>query len=807
MDRIQLRRDSSARWAEINPILLEGEVGFEIDTKLRKIGDGVHRWNELEYLKAENILQETGNSESATMSQDAITRELSELGSEVNLLVSKIGDENLTTNISTYHIYNSTYINNSSHKHMYLSGYAVAVFNVKAGKGYKLNIPKSGNALMVSCVFVEVKNQITNIPASSFVGNEANQMIEVTATSEWMQCTYDITGGVPILETIYTLTERDAELEEKIKSNETAVKDNEKNIEGILARMNVNLQTDISATTIKDDYYVNQTNGNLYKLANYGWSTAIYKVIIGQTYKIQIPKSGNAACASVAWGDKETQTSGITLEGYCFGNEAEQEFTIVAKKEYLYSTFSQNEGKPSLVIVETKSIEEVVENNAEKIKDLEERASLKDVKISLAKEYNLTVGEKFELFFRGIFSGLNYLNYEFSVDFGSVAYKGNHFNEKWEWTPSDNNVGSYPITINVYSDGGLVCSGTTTLKVNANELTSDDKVCLLIGDSLMYDNNKSSIVGEVYRRICTNDAESEADNVVYPSGYGKSNFKFIGQNQSQKQPNAFSVGVGGWTAKYYNEKSDRYDYQYIVCSHDKTDADQHSVYKDSEGVQWKLESIEDGRIKVYVVSGQYPMRMLSGTLTWVSGGENHSNIVITSSSIAPGNPFWFNGKVDFAAYAESKGVSVIDYVVIELGTNNKNADNETILNDTRTLIDNILASYPNCKISLMTTHSSAREGWYSSKETYYDWLQFSARLKELYNALLKEYPSNLKVIDMAAMIDIERCGGWSYMEYNARYRGNVPQYRKTFLNNALHPNYAGYMMIADMIVRDIVARF
>ena len=80
MDRIQLRRDSSARWAEINPILLEGEVGYEIDTKLRKIGDGASRWNDLEYLKAEGISQETGNSQNITMSQDAITRELSELG-------------------------------------------------------------------------------------------------------------------------------------------------------------------------------------------------------------------------------------------------------------------------------------------------------------------------------------------------------------------------------------------------------------------------------------------------------------------------------------------------------------------------------------------------------------------------------------------------------------------------------------------------------------------------------------------------------------------------------------------------------
>lgn len=85
MDRIQLRRDTSARWAEVNPTLLEGEVGYEIDTKFRKIGDGVNRWNDLEYLKAENIVQETGNSENAVMSQKVVTEKLTKLVSDVDI--------------------------------------------------------------------------------------------------------------------------------------------------------------------------------------------------------------------------------------------------------------------------------------------------------------------------------------------------------------------------------------------------------------------------------------------------------------------------------------------------------------------------------------------------------------------------------------------------------------------------------------------------------------------------------------------------------------------------------------------------
>ena len=78
MDRFQFRRDTSARWTSINPILLEGEIGVETDTKLRKMGDGVNRWNNLDYLAAENIVQELGDSETATVSQKAITAAIDE---------------------------------------------------------------------------------------------------------------------------------------------------------------------------------------------------------------------------------------------------------------------------------------------------------------------------------------------------------------------------------------------------------------------------------------------------------------------------------------------------------------------------------------------------------------------------------------------------------------------------------------------------------------------------------------------------------------------------------------------------------
>lgn len=44
---IMVRRDSSAGWASRNPILFEGEPGYERGTGILKIGDGRSRWLDL----------------------------------------------------------------------------------------------------------------------------------------------------------------------------------------------------------------------------------------------------------------------------------------------------------------------------------------------------------------------------------------------------------------------------------------------------------------------------------------------------------------------------------------------------------------------------------------------------------------------------------------------------------------------------------------------------------------------------------------------------------------------------------------
>jgi hypothetical protein len=75
--RIQLRRDTEENWLKYNPILLEGEVGYEIDTRRRKIGDGICAYSDLPYVESSiAITDKMGYDETKVMSQKAITETL-----------------------------------------------------------------------------------------------------------------------------------------------------------------------------------------------------------------------------------------------------------------------------------------------------------------------------------------------------------------------------------------------------------------------------------------------------------------------------------------------------------------------------------------------------------------------------------------------------------------------------------------------------------------------------------------------------------------------------------------------------------
>jgi hypothetical protein len=52
---VKFRRDYAWRWFKENPLLADGEPGFEINTGKFKIGDGIKRWRDLGYFVPKDV--------------------------------------------------------------------------------------------------------------------------------------------------------------------------------------------------------------------------------------------------------------------------------------------------------------------------------------------------------------------------------------------------------------------------------------------------------------------------------------------------------------------------------------------------------------------------------------------------------------------------------------------------------------------------------------------------------------------------------------------------------------------------------
>lgn len=71
---IKFRRGTAQEWVDKNPILEDGEPGYEVDTGRYKIGDGSNRWSELQYFvdlqKIQDLISAWGGSGGGGVSGD-----------------------------------------------------------------------------------------------------------------------------------------------------------------------------------------------------------------------------------------------------------------------------------------------------------------------------------------------------------------------------------------------------------------------------------------------------------------------------------------------------------------------------------------------------------------------------------------------------------------------------------------------------------------------------------------------------------------------------------------------------------------
>ncbi|MBQ7885159.1 MAG: SGNH/GDSL hydrolase family protein [Clostridia bacterium] len=196
-------------------------------------------------------------------------------------------------------------------------------------------------------------------------------------------------------------------------------------------------------------------------------------------------------------------------------------------------------------------IGEVYTNDNNDEDNNEDSAVLQTVDVHLAQSYDLVVNDVFQLFYRGVIRAVNPYNYYIKV----VSSKGNAYPRFWQWTPTESDVGTHDLSIQVLNDNGQLIGEDSTILNVVNPMTgttySTAKNILCIGDSLTA---AGTWVKEGYRRFCMTGGT--------PEGLGNADsLNFIGTKTVTVDGKTVGYeGTAGWTwASYLGSSSPFYN--------------------------------------------------------------------------------------------------------------------------------------------------------------------------------------------------------------------------------------------------------
>lgn len=423
---------------------------------------------------------------------------------------------------------------------------------------------------------------------------------------------------------------------------------------------------------------------------------------------------------------------------------------------------------------------------------------MKEKLLYLAKNYDLVVGDKFELFYRGVIRSMNPYKYYIKVS----SPKGKPYPRYYTYTPLEGEVGDYPLTITLYDDYlNEIESASTTLHVVKPKKPSRKINILCVGDSLTFNGVWPY---EGYRRFTKNDGE--------PCGLGFGDvLNLIG---TCKKEEVGYEGYGGWQWRHFvnNEAVSTTSSVWVeVDSHTLNENDQHSIWQ-SDKLKWVLESIEDNRLKFKRGEGNYSCLPIIGE-EFIDLEKNRT-IKVKKHYFEKGNPFYDEDSKgpNFKKYCLDNNFDGIDYVYILLTWNGQYTPYNRDFSHFEPFIVEILKrlrqDYPGVKVRLIGIQSPSIDGGiaanYGASGFYSDVFgevttayNYDEYLEELCNK--EEFKDYCRYIDMKAQFDVE---------YNMPSEMTKVNARSTVLEklgtNGVHPTMSGYLQIGDVFYRALV---
>ena len=434
--------------------------------------------------------------------------------------------------------------------------------------------------------------------------------------------------------------------------------------------------------------------------------------------------------------------------------------------------------------------------------------------LRLPRQYDLVVGDTFELYYKGISACLDSDLYAYELAFSDGKSHGANYSRKWRFTPTATDVGVYTMTITVRDNLGKVLDqqSVTINVVGPAASPEEERVVLIVGDSLT---DGGVWAGELYRRLTATGG--------VPAGAGMNNIRFIGTRETAA--GVRYEGYGGWTFDSYTtantaRKYFMYIYPAAGASFDPAAIGQHTLYKASNGQLWKIESVEAGRIKIIAVyeNGaiqQYGLDLpAAGTLTYYSGGTTAATIAYASSTKAEGNPFWNTeeGKVDFTSYAAAQGVDHIDEVIVLLGWNNTPLSGGALAEKAEGFIDLIHAEFPDCHVTLVGLQVPSRDGFADDYGTSWNYYEKLCKVFEFQDAFIgitesDDYKDSVSFVSLAGQLDAANNYTTTKIPLNGESTTTRDDRTETVQDNGVHPSNAGYCQIADAVYRHLIARW
>lgn len=417
--------------------------------------------------------------------------------------------------------------------------------------------------------------------------------------------------------------------------------------------------------------------------------------------------------------------------------------------------------------------------------------------IYLAENYDLVVGDKFEMFYRGVIRSMNPYKYYIYIN----CEKGAAYPRYYTYTPKPGDEGEYQLRLALYDDyHELIEEAYTTLHIYSPKKPNKKLNILCVGDSLTVNGVWPYTA---YERL-----------VEYDNSY-KDCLNFIGKFKKEE---VGYEGYGGWQWRHFvtNEAVGMRSNIWIeVDKHNLDENDQHSIWV-SDNLKWVLETIEEHKLKFKRGDGNYSCLPTVGKIfTNLEGGIHKEDIIVKSYEFEEGNPFYdknLNGP-NFKKYILDNHYDGLDLVYVLLTWNGQYiAYNEDFSYHEASIIkfiDKLHEDYPNVKIGLIGIQSPSINGGiasnYGANGFYHD-VFGEITTAYNYNKFLEnfckqdKYKNFVRYIDMKAQFDIENNMPQALEKVNAR--SNKEEYIGT---NGVHPTMEGYLQIGDVFYRALVA--